>query len=135
MVLSSCTPNITFEDTLSQLKKTPYPQLNSKKTVSLDKDYDMFGPSSIRYWGGTARNDFSCCNAMALGLSVLVGSITAITVSVKSVAPISTGRLLANRCAVYRGHGHAADLTHSKDTTVAGPSAPMVMANTVPSSP
>ena len=95
----------------------------------------MFSPSSVRYWGGTARNDFSYCNTMALGLSVLVGSITAITVFVESVAPIGTGGLLANRCAVYRGHEHAAYLTHSKDTTVAGPSALTVMANTLPSSP
>ena len=95
----------------------------------------LFGPSSVRYWGNTARNDFSGCNAMVLGLSVLVGSITAIMVSVESVAPIGTGGLLANRCAMYRGHEHATDLMHSKDTAVAGPSALTVMANTLPSSP
>ena len=66
---------------------------------------------------------------------MLVALITAITVSVESVAPIGTGGLLANRCAVYRGYRHADDLTHSKDTAVAGPSALTAMANTLPSSP
>ena len=43
MVLSSCTANITFEDTLSQLKKKyTLSPIKLEKTVTLDKDYDMF---------------------------------------------------------------------------------------------
>jgi len=72
-----------------------------------------------------------------LGVGELVGSITAIKVSVeRSLVPAvaGAGGPITNSCALYIGNKHAADLMHTQDTMVVGPSAPTVMANTLPSS-
>jgi hypothetical protein len=91
-------------------------------------------PFCLTYWGGTARKEVSCCNAIELGVRELVGSITAIEVSVeRSLALVGVGGPITNSCALYIGNKHAADLMHTQDTMVVGQSAPMVMANMVPS--
>ena len=97
------------------------------------KDSTLYGLASITYRGGTARNDVSWLIVTAPGDAVLVGSITAFKVSV-SVVPAGDGGPIAGTSTVYHGHKHAGDLTHRKDTTVAGPSGPATMRNTPPSS-
>jgi hypothetical protein len=65
-------------------------------------------------------------------------SIIASTMSVEMAAvvvPTADGGPMANRFTLYRSHRQAANLMHNKDTAVAVPSTPMVMLNTVPSSP
>ena len=101
--------------------------------MQTQKDSTLYGRPSIKYRGGTARNDVSWLNVMVPGDAVLVGSITAVKVSV-SVIPAGDGGPVASTSTVYRGQKHAADLTHRKDTSVAGPSGPATMTNTPPSS-
>ena len=102
--------------------------------MQTQKDSTLYGRPSIKYRGGTARNDVSWLNVMAPGDAVLVGSITAVKVSV-SVIPAGDGGPVASTSTVYRGQKHAADLTHRKDTAATGPSWPVIRTNTLPSVP
>ena len=99
----------------------------------------MEGPPTTRYSGGTERNDVSSSNATSPGKAQLDASNDTFTVSALLLpcANKHDAGPFAHIFAVYRGHMHAAALTHTVDTMVVEvePSAPMIRTNTTPSSP
>ena len=95
----------------------------------------MDGPAPTMYRPGTARNDVSSSNPSTLGEALLETSASIITTSLLQFALEDVCGPCAHIFTVYTGQAHAADLTHTDDTTLARPSAPMVRTNNEPSSP